>query len=92
MTAARDLQFTCRAGCENPTLGKPGESAMRNVHAIARRHVLAVVAAMMVLATVPFMRESAAAATRRLRRNVAIAVVATMVLAVCATVAWTFLR
>ena len=47
---------------------------------------------LMVLATVPYMRESAAAARRRLRRNVAVAVVATMVLAVCATVAWTFLR
>ena len=47
---------------------------------------------LMVLATVPYMREGAAAARRRLRRNVAIAVVATMVLAVCATVAWTFLR
>jgi protein tyrosine kinase modulator len=47
---------------------------------------------LMVLATIPYMRESAAAARRRLRRNVAIAVVATMVLAVCATVAWTFLR
>jgi len=47
---------------------------------------------LMVLATVPYMRESAAAARRRVRRNVAIAVVATMVLAVCATVAWTFLR
>ncbi len=47
---------------------------------------------LMVLATVPYMRESAAAARRRLRRNVAIAVVATMVLAVCATMAWTFLR
>jgi len=47
---------------------------------------------LMVLATVPFMRESAVAARRRLRRNVAFAVVATMVLAVCATVAWKFLR
>ena len=44
MTTARDLQFTCRAGSESPTLGKPGESAMRNVHAIARRHVFAAVA------------------------------------------------
>ena len=47
---------------------------------------------LMVLATVPFMRESALVARRRLRRNVAFAVVATMVLAVCATVAWKFLR
>ena len=47
---------------------------------------------LMVLATVPYMREGAAAAHRRVRRNVAIGVVATMVLAVCATVAWTFLR
>jgi polysaccharide chain length determinant protein (PEP-CTERM system associated) len=47
---------------------------------------------LMVLATVPFMRESAAEARRRVRRNVAFAVAATVVLAVCATAAWTLLR
>jgi polysaccharide chain length determinant protein (PEP-CTERM system associated) len=47
---------------------------------------------LMVLATVPYMRENAAAARRRVRRNVAITVVATVVLAVCATAAWTLLR
>ena len=47
---------------------------------------------LMVLATVPVMRESAAEARRRVRRNVAFAVAATVVLAVCATAAWTLLR
>jgi 20S proteasome alpha/beta subunit len=47
---------------------------------------------LMVLATIPQMRATAAEARRRLRRNVAIAVAATAVLAVCATVAWTLLR
>ena len=46
---------------------------------------------LVVLATVPYMRDAAASA-RRLRRNVAIGVAATTVLAVCATVAWRLLR
>ena len=46
---------------------------------------------LMVLATIPYMRDAAASA-RRLRRNVAIGVAATTVLAVCATVAWRLLR
>jgi len=46
---------------------------------------------LLVIATVPYMRDKAAAA-RRLRRNVAIGVGATTALAVCATVAWRLLR
>jgi polysaccharide chain length determinant protein (PEP-CTERM system associated) len=46
---------------------------------------------LMVIATVPYMRD-AAAATRRWRRNLAVGVGATTVLAVCATVAWRLLR
>ena len=46
---------------------------------------------LVVLATVPYMRDAAASA-RRLRRNVAIGVAATTVLAACATVAWRLLR
>jgi uncharacterized protein involved in exopolysaccharide biosynthesis len=45
---------------------------------------------LMVLATVPHIRD-AAAAGRRLKRNVAIGVAATAVLVVCATVAWRLL-
>jgi len=45
---------------------------------------------LMVLATVPHIRDAAAAA-RRLKRNVAIGVAATAVLVVCATVAWRLL-
>ena len=44
---------------------------------------------LMVLATIPQMRETA---TGRRRRNIAIGVGATTVLAICATAAWTFLR
>lgn len=46
---------------------------------------------LMVLATVPYVRDTAAAA-RRLRRNIAVGAGATVVLAVCATVAWRLLR
>jgi uncharacterized protein involved in exopolysaccharide biosynthesis len=46
---------------------------------------------LMVLATVPYVRDAAASA-RRLRRNVAIGVTATTVLAICATVAWRLLK
>ena len=45
---------------------------------------------LMVLATVPHIRDAAVTA-RRLKRNVAIGVAATMVLLVCATVAWRLL-
>jgi hypothetical protein len=47
---------------------------------------------LMVLATVPFMRESAAAARRRRASQCRDRRRGNMVLAVCATVAWTFLR
>ena len=46
---------------------------------------------LMVLATVPNMRD-AGGVTRRWRRALAIGAAATTVLAVCATVAWRFLR
>jgi polysaccharide chain length determinant protein (PEP-CTERM system associated) len=46
---------------------------------------------LMVVATIPYVRDGVASA-RRLRRNVAIGVGATTVLAVCATVAWRLLR
>ena len=46
---------------------------------------------LMVLATVPYMRDAAASA-RRLRRNLAIGAAATTVLAACAAVAWRLLR